>query len=132
MIYVDTGGWYALFNQADPQHARVSRLFDRLRKDGGQFLTCNAVVYELLGLVNHRLGKGAALPIAEAFTPPADVALVRCDETHESSALDWYRRMGSRRVSWVDCLGFAVMQAAGIKEVVATDPDFRRAGFKVL
>jgi predicted nucleic acid-binding protein len=58
--------------------------------------------------------------------------LVRADETLEQAALNLYERLGDSRLSFTDCVSFAVMRGLDIPIAFAFDRHFERAGFRRL
>ena len=57
---------------------------------------------------------------------------MRTDEDLEQGALNIYERLDDPRLSFTDCLSFAVMRALDIRAAFAFDRHFERAGFQRL
>ena len=57
------------------------------------------------------------------------LASTRQDETE---AIRWMRKYSDKRVSFTDCVSFAVANRLGIRDVFTFDRHFRDAGFKVI
>lgn len=60
------------------------------------------------------------------------VHIVRTDEALEEAALNVYERLGDARLSFTDCVSFAVMRALEISAAFAFDSDFERVGFQLV
>ena len=50
----------------------------------------------------------------------------------EEAALNVYARLDGGRLSFTDCVSFAVMRALEIPVAIAIDRDFERAGFRLV
>jgi predicted nucleic acid-binding protein len=50
----------------------------------------------------------------------------------EEAALNVYERLDDARLSFTDCISFAVMRALDIPVAFAFDGDFERAGFRLM
>lgn len=125
--FVDTSGFYALLDAADPFHERSKDCFLQAESEGWLLLTSNYVVHETWALIQARLGWQAVedwlrvvLPRCEVVwiaQPLFDRAAARCRQTQE------------RRLSLTDCTSFEVMLERGCKFAIADDEHFRRLGF---
>src|SRR5205809_250867 len=60
------------------------------------------------------------------------VHVIRTDEAMEEAALNVYERLDDARLSFTDCVSFAVMRALEIPVAFAFDRDFERAGFRLV
>ena len=59
-LFVDTAGWMALADAADPMHAVSRRERDAFLQVGGVLLTTDYILDETLTLIRFRLGLRAA------------------------------------------------------------------------
>jgi len=59
-VFVDTAGWMACADAADPAHRRASAARDAALENGQAFVTTDYVVDETLALIRFRLGLAAA------------------------------------------------------------------------
>jgi predicted nucleic acid-binding protein len=59
-VFVDTGGWMACADRADPAYARCTAARDTALEAGRTLITTDFVVDETLTLIRFRLGLGAA------------------------------------------------------------------------
>jgi hypothetical protein len=131
-LFVDTAGWMACADAADPAHRRARAARDGALEAGRLLITTDYVVDETLTLIRIRLGIAAA----EAWWTQVDgSSRVR----HE--AIDALRGEKARAIflghrdkdySFTDCTSFVVMREFKLTEALTTDRHFRQMGFRVL
>lgn len=128
MIFLDTSAIYALADRADANHDRAREQFESALESGAEIATHNYTLIESLALLQARLG----LPSARAFAESIDSYRVIWvnDELHRAAAKRWSQ--GRRAISFVDQVSFLVMERHDIEIAFAFDPDFERAGFRLL
>ena len=85
---------------------------------------------ESVTLIGGRLRPDRAIRFAQGLLASRIIQIVRTDEVLEQAALSLYERLNDGRVSFTDCLSFAVMHALGIPVAFAFDRHFERAGFR--
>ena len=129
MIFVDTSALYALADRADNRHREALELFDAALDSGEVFLTHNYVLVEAMALLQHRLGTGSAVKLANS-ADEFEIAWV--DPSLHRKAVRQLERSSLRRVSLVDQVSFLVMNERRVQKAFAFDPDFARAGFQLL
>jgi len=131
-VFVDTAGWMACADGADPAHARARAARDEALAAGRLLVTTDYVVDETLTLLRMRLG----LPAAEAWWSQIDASSrVRwqwIDAARAEKARSVFFRHRDRQYSFTDCTSFVVMRELRLKEALTTDRHFRQAGFQVL
>ena len=128
MIFLDTSAIYALADNADPNHARAGKIFERLVTERTALMTHNYVLVESFALLQHRLGLGSAIAFSDESR---NFEIVWVDQqTHREAASKWAKR--GRTLSFVDHVSFVVMERMQITTAFAFDSDFVAAGFDVL
>jgi predicted nucleic acid-binding protein len=131
-LFVDTAGWMACADAADPAHARARAARDKALEAGCLLLTTDYVVDETLTLVRMRLG----LPAAEKWWSQVDgSSRVRwhwIDVLRAEKARGLFFRHRDKDYSFTDCTSFVVMRELKLKEALTTDRHFRQMGFQVL
>ena len=70
-----------------------------------------------------------ALALGEAIRAGRLGHLVESTPERRRRAWDLFVRYRDRRVGWVDCASFAVMEELGVSQFFGFDEDFVRAGF---
>ena len=131
-LFVDTAGWVACADAADPAHEPAAVARDGWLHDGGVLVTTDYVADETLTVLRARLGLGAA----EAWWQQVDasprllweyVGLARADK-----ARGIFFRYRDKHYSFTDCTSFVVMRELKLREVLTTDHHFAQAGFLTL
>lgn len=127
MIFLDTSALYALADRADRNHSHARALFEKAFHGGEELLTHNYIIVETVALIHHRLGFISAkkfLHDAAAFE------IVWVDISLHEMGMKSFLQYGKRKLSFVDCISFAVMQQKEIQMAFAFDEDFVKVGFK--
>jgi uncharacterized protein len=131
-VFVDTAGWMACADGADPTHARARDARDAALAAGRLLVTTDYVVDETLTLLRMRLG----LPAAEAWWSQVETSSrVRwqwIDAARAEKARALFFRHRDKEYSFTDCTSFVVMREIRLKEALTTDRHFRQAGFQLL
>jgi len=128
-LFVDTGAWFAFFNQADPDHEAVSEL---LLDWENLLLTTDYVFDELITLLRYRVDHHTAVKAGIALKNPSITMLVYLQPDDRDKAWKQFQRDHDKKYSFTDCTSFAVMMRLKIHQAAAVDNDFRRAGFRTL
>ncbi len=128
-VFVDTGAWVALRYGRDQRHGRARALLGRLQRDGLGLVTTEWVLAEAVTLLKARGAVDHALALGEALQAGRLGYLADSTPERRRRAWDLFVRYRDRRVGWVDCASFAVMDELGLTLFFGFDEDFVRAGF---
>ena len=128
-VFVDTGGWVALRYGRDQYHGRARAILRRLRADDTGLVTTEWVLAESVTLLKARGAIDHALALGEALQAGRLGHLLESTPERRRRAWELLVRYRDRRVSWVDCASFAVMEELGLTQFFGFDEDFSRAGF---
>ncbi len=128
MIFLDTSAIYALADRADLNHQNAKTLFDKALHGGEGLLIHNYILIEAAALIHHRLGFA---PAKKFLKDVAFFQTVWVDAFLHEAGTALFLQSAKRRVSFVDCVSFALMRQKGIKAAFAFDDDFLRAGFQI-
>ena len=128
-VFVDTGAWVALRYGRDQHHARARNLLQALQREGIGLVTTEWVMAEAVTLLKARGAIDHALALGEAVQSGRLGYLVESSPERRRRAWDLFVRYRARRVGWVDCASFAVMEELGLRRFFGFDDDFVRAGF---
>jgi uncharacterized protein len=128
-VFVDTGAWVALQYRRDQYHSRARTVLRRLRSDGLGLVTTEWVMAESVTLLKARGAVDHALTFGEAVQAGRLGYMVESTAERRRRAWELFTRYRDRRVSWVDCASFAVMEELGLNRFFGFDDDFVRAGF---
>lgn len=128
-LFVDTAGWIACADEADPSHGQAVAARDAWLENEGVLLTTDYVADETLTLLRLRLG----LDAAETWWHQVDgssrlrwefISLARSDK-----ARSLFFRYRDKTFSFTDCTSFVVMRELRLREALTTDHHFAQAGF---
>lgn len=131
-LFVDTAGWMACADAADPAHGRACQSRDKALEDGLLLVTTDYVMDETLTLIRVRLG----LPAAKTWWEQVEISSrlrwewVGMERAEKARKL--FFRFRDKKYSFTDCTSFVVMQELRLKDALTTDRHFRLAGFQLL
>lgn len=127
-LFVDSSGYFALLNRADPYHADASAVVRRASRNL-RLVTSNLVVAEAHALFLGRLGRQAALDFLESVVS-GSVKVERVTSGDEVAILELLRRYDDKSFSYTDASSFVLMRRLGIDIALTSDRDFIQAGFR--
>jgi predicted nucleic acid-binding protein len=131
-LFVDTAGWMACADAADPAHRASSKARDAALEAGSMLVTTDYVVDESLTLIRRRLGLDAAETWWDQVERSARLHWEWVGVTRAEKARRVFFRHRDKAYSFTDCTSFVVMQEMKLKHVLTTDRHFRQMGFQVL
>jgi predicted nucleic acid-binding protein len=131
-IFMDTSGWTACADAADPAHDRCCEVRDSALKAGRTLVTTDFVVDETLTLLRIRLGLDAAERWWTQVDGSTRLRWERIDSDRFEKARLLFFQYRDKDFSFTDCSSFVVMRQTRLTHAIATDRHFRQAGFQVL
>ena len=131
-LFVDTAGWMACADRADPQHVRASDARDAALERGELLVTTDYVVDETLTLIRKRLGLAAAEAWWRQVEGSSRLRWEWIDLARAEKARGLFFRCRDKDYSFTDCTSFVVMQELRLKQALTTDDHFRQMGFRTL
>lgn len=130
--FVDTSGWMACADAADPDHARAAAARDAILASRRILVTTDFVVDETLTLIRIRLGIAAAQAWWDQVDRSARLRWERIDSERFDRARALFFRYRDKSFSFTDCTSFVVMRELRIAQALSTDRHFRQMGFQVV
>lgn len=131
-LFVDTAGWMACADGADPAHAAAREARDGALRDGELLVTTDYVVDETLTLLRMRIG----LPAAEAWWKQVEksprIRWEWVDPGRSEKARQAFFRHRDRAWSFTDCTSLVVMKELRLKRALTTDRHFSQMGFQAV
>lgn len=125
-IFADTGGWYALVDESDPDHPRARDWFKQNRLP---FITTDYIFDETLTLVRTSLGHRKAVKFGEKLLASRLAQLISVTKEDKERAWEIFQRYDDKVLSFTDCTSFAVMERLGIDTAFTVDHDFESLGY---
>jgi predicted nucleic acid-binding protein len=131
-LFVDTAGWMACADAADPAHDASSAARDAALEAGRGLVTTDYVVDETLTLIRMRLGLAAAEAWWTQVEGSPRVRHEAIDALRAEKARAVMFRHRDKDYSFTDCTSFVVMRDLRLKDALTTDRHFRQMGFLIL
>jgi len=131
-MLVDTAGWMACADRADPAHSGSLAARDAALESGRVLVTTDFVVDETLTLIRFRLGLAAANAWWQQIDGSARLRWERVENDRFERARNLFFQYRDKDLSFTDCTSFAIMRELRLTTVISTDGHFRQVGFEVL
>src|SRR5216684_5405367 len=131
-LFVDTAGWVACADGADPAHRRCWETRDSTHAVGQTLVTTDYIVDETLTVVRLRLGLSAAERWWQQVDRSPRLRWERIDTDRFEKARQLFFQYRDNDFSFTDCTSFVVMRQIRLTHALTTDGHFRHAGFKML
>lgn len=131
-LFVDTAGWMACADSADPAHVKSRVARDAALEAGQTLVTTDFVIDETLTLIRVRLGLDAANTWWQQIDGSARLRWERIDSGRFEKARDLFFQYRDKDFSFTDCTSFVVMREIRLTRALTTDRHFRQMGFQVL
>ena len=131
-VFVDTGGWMACADRADPAHLSCSAARDATLEAGRTLITTDFVVDETLTLIRFRLGLAAANAWWQQIDGSPRLRWERVEHDRFERARSLFFQYRDKDLSFTDCTSLAVIRELKLKTVITTDRHFQQVGFDVL
>lgn len=125
MIFVDTGGWFALVVPTDPNHARASKFLDL---NDEPLFTTDYVVDETLTLLRARGEMSRALALGESLFQETVSSVYRLSDYDIQRAWEIFKTFHDKEWSFTDCTSKGVIEEFGITKALAFDRHFQQFG----
>ena len=131
-VFVDTGGWMACADRADPAHSACTAARDTTLEAGRTLITTDFVVDETLTLIRFRLGLAAANAWWQQIDGSPRLRWERIESERFERARNLFFQYRDKDLSFTDCTSVALMRELNLTTVITTDRHFQQVGFDVL
>jgi hypothetical protein len=131
-LFVDTAGWMACADAADPALRLACLARDTALEQGNTLVTTDYVIDEPLTLIRRRLGLGAADAWWEQVEGSSHVRWEWIGVTRVEKARRVFFRHRDKQYSFTDCTNFVVMQKLKVKQALTSDRHYHQVGFRML
>ena len=128
-VFVDTSGFYAALDNADPFHATAVQLFRRAATENWGLVTTNYVAHESWALIQRRLGMEAIKDFDRGLLRHGQLIFV--DTPLHHAGVQRCLAANRRNLSLTDCVSLEWMNRALISEAIAHDAHFVEAGIRL-
>jgi uncharacterized protein len=131
MMFIDTSAFVARYLAHDQYHEAARNFWAELTDSETPLVTSSHIISEALTLLGRRSSYRYAAERARSLFASTHVQILRASEGSEIDAVFWFERMAGHRVSFTDCISFALMQRLGIRQAFTFDEHFVHAGFEI-
>lgn len=128
-LFVDTAGWMACADGADPAHRPACAARDAVLEQGAMLITTDYVIDETLTLIRKRLGLAAAETWWEQVEASSRLRWEWVGVTRAEKAGRLFFRHRDKDYSFTDCTSLVVMQELKLRHALTTDHHFLSHGF---
>ena len=130
-IFIDTGAYLALFHKRDQHHQECCEFWERIKNSNCIPITTNHIIDELATLLARRTDYNfASRKLHEIYASEYPV-IYRSDRKDELEALELFEKFADQKVSFTDCISFAILKKLKIEQVFSFDRHFCIERFQV-
>lgn len=130
-VFLDTSFFKAYIDAKDEFHTQAQAVWQKLKEENTFFVTSNYILIESFTLIKFRCGRKVVSGFRELLGESESfMKIVRVTIADEARAWDWFLLDWSK-LSFTDCVSFALMKRLGLKRVATFDTHFERAGFEI-
>jgi predicted nucleic acid-binding protein len=131
-VFMDSGGFLALWDSSDERHTAAVRLQDELARKRRRFVASEYILDETATLLLVRHSHAAAADFLNAMERSDAVRFEWVGSERFWAAAKFFRQHEDKEWSFTDCVSFTIMRELRIREAFTTDHHFRQAGFVAL
>lgn len=129
-IFIDTAFFKALIDANDDFHQDAVDILDRINKQSSPLITSNYILDETITLIRVKCGRERVKELQEVLLKLKNLKLKRVTSEDEKNAWKWFWNDWSK-LSFTDCVTFALMKRLDLERVATFDQHFSLAGFQV-
>lgn len=131
-VFVDTSFFKGLLDPADDFHQRAKNSWQKLKEEDTTIIASNYVLDESFTLIRLRCGIKIVDKLREDIIKSSHVIkIMRVTVADEANAWKWFIKDWSK-LSFTDCVSFALMKRLDIVRVATFDEHFKKAGFTTI
>lgn len=131
-VFLDSSYLKALIDDADDFHKEGIQVFMLLNEQKTQLITTNYIIDETLTLLRVKKNLQAAIKLRDMISAGnPTITIYRVISEDDANAWHWFVNDWSR-LSFTDCVSFAVLKRLEITKVATFDHHFTQAGFTIV
>ena len=123
-VFIDTGAFCALAIPKDQHNTTAKTIYKQIHNDKATICTSDYVLDETYTLLKTRSSHTTAVKFMSQMDK-CNITILRVTEDIEESAKSIFRKFDDKRLSYTDCISFALINHFGIEVVFAFDEHFR-------
>lgn len=131
-IFLDSSIFKAIIDSHDDFHTQATSLWKEFILSNIPLITTNYILDETFTLIRIKCNLKRAIELRNFLSrPKVNIYIERVTIDDDASAWDWFIKDWSK-LSFTDCVSFAVMKRLGIKYAATFDDHFSKAGFEIV
>lgn len=131
-VFVDSSFLFAYFVESDTFHTESQNIFQAMAKQQLELVVSNFILDETYTLLRIKSNLPTALALRQALeNSKILLTIIRVTVDDEADAWEWFTKPWSK-LSYTDCVSFALMKRLGLTQVATFDVHFAKAGFKII
>ncbi|WP_435158569.1 type II toxin-antitoxin system VapC family toxin [Haladaptatus sp. DFWS20] len=131
LLFVDTGGLYAAFDEDDVNHEHANAVFDGIESgEYGPVFTSRYVLSEFATLMLYQVGHTAAVEALSTVRQSQTFNILPVGKQTFDAACEEFERYGDQQISFVDQTSAVLAREHEIEHLFAFDSDFSTMGFE--
>lgn len=131
MIFLDTGAFLGRYLPRDEYHEIAVAAWEELAQTRWPLYTSNFVLDETLTLLGRRASYAFAAERGRHIWASPKLEILRPEAADEEVALGLFEKLADQKVSYTDCVSFALMKRQRLVRAFTFDRHFAAAGFEV-
>lgn len=130
LVFVDTSMFKALVDEKDDFYKQAIKIWQKLKAEKTQLLTSNYILDETFTLLRQGRGKEVVDQFRKSLSKVYEIKIIRITVADEARAWEWFLNEWSK-LSFTDCVSFAMMKRLKLLRVATFDKDFQKAKFQI-
>lgn len=131
-VFIDTGGWVALFVESDENHEKAVSIFEKIKKQKLEMYTSDYVIDETITTILVRGGHKQSIAAGEALFSSKIMQIINVSPEYVSDTWKLYKKYKDKVFSFTDVSCFIIMKAFDIKKAFSFDREFVQAGIQLI
>lgn len=131
-VFVDTGGWAALFVDNDKYHKKAVSIFEEIKDSKALIYTSDYVVDETVTIILARGSHKQSVLAGTALFTSKIVKIVHVCPGYLQAAWELYQKYKDKMFSFTDITSFVIMKDLNIRKALAFDREFIQAGIELM
>jgi len=124
LIFIDTGAFLARYVQRDQYHEQAVQHWRQIQLERRRCFTSNFVLDETFTLLARRTSYTFAALRATHLLQSSTLVILRPDQEDEYTAARHFQKYADQRVSFTDCISFALMEKYHLLHAFTFDQHF--------
>lgn len=125
-LFVDSNFFIALYNAEDSLHIQAQATASHIIKADCSLYISNYVLFEVLSVLSQKTGRQQSIMTGQNIINDAQITIIHINEALQQRTWEVFQEVTGKNISFVDCSTVAVMQYAGIRQLLTFDiTDFK-------